>query len=63
MYYYIFFKQKRSGKVKGRGVADGQKQREYISEEDSLAPIVSTQALILTCIIDAIQEQCVAAVD
>ena len=61
--YLMYLKRKRCGKVKGRGCADGRKQREYISKEESSSPTVSTQALITTCVIDAIQNRCVATVD
>ena len=36
--YLMFLKQKRSGRIKGRGCADVQKQREFITKEESSAP-------------------------
>ena len=30
--YLMFLKQKRSGRIKGRGCADGQKQRKFITK-------------------------------
>ena len=39
-----FMKQKRSGRIKGRGCADGRKQREFITKEESSAPTISTEA-------------------
>ena len=56
-------KQKRSGRIKGRGCADGQKQREFITKEESSAPTISTEALFLTFIIDALEKRDVATTD
>ena len=56
----MHFKQKRTGKVKARGCADGRPQREYITKEESSAPTVSTNAWILVCLIAAIQRRNVA---
>jgi hypothetical protein len=39
---HIFLKQKRDGKIKGRTVAGGNKQRDYISKEDASSPRVAT---------------------
>ena len=50
-------KQKRSGRIKGRGWADGQKQREFVTKEESSAPTISTEALFLTCISDALERR------
>jgi hypothetical protein len=35
--------QKRDGKIKGRTVAGGNKQRDYISKEDASSPTVATE--------------------
>ena len=51
--YLMFLKQKRCGKIKGCGCADGHKQQAYISTEDTTSPTVSTKAIFLTAIIDA----------
>jgi hypothetical protein len=56
-------KQKRCGKIKGRTCADGRKQKEYIKEEDSTSPTVSTEALLLTLMIDANEHRDVATAD
>ena len=53
--YLMFLKRKRCGKIKGRGCADGCKQRAYITKEDSTAPTVSTEAVFLTAVIDAME--------
>jgi hypothetical protein len=51
--YLMYLKQKRCGRVKARGRANGQKQRIYKSKEETSSPMVSIQALFLTSIIDA----------
>jgi hypothetical protein len=60
---HMFLKEKRSGKIKGRTVAGGNKQRDYISKEDSSSPTVSTESVLLTCIIDAEEQRDTAVVD
>ncbi|VEU41596.1 unnamed protein product [Pseudo-nitzschia multistriata] len=61
--YLMFLKRKRDNSVKGRGCADGQRQREYINKEDATSPTVSLYALILSCLIDAIEQRNVATAD
>jgi hypothetical protein len=53
--YLMFIKRKRSGAIKGRGCADGRKQRIYTSKEDASSPTISMEALFLTCVIDAME--------
>ena len=59
----MFLKRKRNGKIKGRGCADGRKQRAYIAKEDATSPTVSTDAVFITAIIDAMEGRCVTVVD
>ena len=40
--YLMFLKQKRCGKIKGRGCADSRKQRAYVAREDAASPTVAT---------------------
>ena len=61
--YLMFLKRKRSGKIKARGCADGWPQRAYIPQEDARAPTVSTEAVFMTAVIDAIENRTVAVVD
>ena len=61
--YLMFLKQKRCGKIKGRGCADGRKQRLYKTKEESSSPTVSIEALFLTCMIDAVERRCVVTCD
>jgi hypothetical protein len=58
----MFLKQKRSGKIKGRGCADGRKQREYLSKEEVSSPTVAIESVLLTCVIDALKTRDVATV-
>ena len=51
--YLMFLKQKRCGRIKGRGCADGRKQRVWTNKEDATSPTVSTEAVLLTSVIDA----------
>ena len=61
--YLMFLKKKRCGKIKGRGCADGRKQRIYATKDDVSSPTVATEALLLTCLIDAMEHRDVATVD
>ena len=61
--YIMFLKEKRCGTVKGRGCADGRKQRLHTTKEDSSSPTVATEALFLSCVIDAKEGRDVATVD
>jgi hypothetical protein len=45
--YHMFLKQKRDGKIKGRTVAGGNKQRDYISKEDASSTTVTTELVLL----------------
>jgi Reverse transcriptase (RNA-dependent DNA polymerase)/Zinc knuckle len=61
--YLMFLKEKRDGAIKGRGCADGRKQRAYISKEEASSPTVTTEAVFLTSVIDARERRDVATVD
>ena len=45
---YMFLKEKIYGATKGRAVAGGNKQRDYISKEDASSPTVATEAVLLS---------------
>jgi hypothetical protein len=60
---HMFLKEKQDGKIKGRTVARGNKQRDYISKEDASLPTVTTESVLLSCIIDAEEERDVAVID
>jgi hypothetical protein len=55
--YLMFLKEKRCGTVKGRGCADGRKQRDYVTKQETSSPTVPTEALLLSCVIDAFEER------
>ena len=61
--YLMFLKRKRCGKIKGRGCADGRSQRDFISKEEASSLTASLYAIMLTSLIDAIEERCVATTD
>jgi hypothetical protein len=44
-------------------VAGGNKQQGYITKEDASSPTVSSEAFLLTCVIDATKKRDVAVVD
>jgi hypothetical protein len=60
---HMFLKQKRDGKIKGRTMVGGSKQRDYISKEDASSPKVAMESVLLSCIIDAEEERDVSVVD
>jgi hypothetical protein len=60
---HMFLKEKRDGKIKGRTVAGGNKQRDYIPKEDASSPTVAIESASLSCIIDTEAEREVALID
>lgn len=61
--YLMFLKQKRDGTIKGRGCADGRKQRGKVAKIEASSPTVSTEALFLVIIIAAREQRDIASVD
>jgi hypothetical protein len=59
----IFAERKRDGFLKARQVAGGNKQQVYITKEDASSPTVSSESVMLTCVIDATKKREVAVVD
>ena len=51
--YLMYLKQKWCGRIKARGCADGQKQRVYKTKDETSSPTISSEALFLTCTINA----------
>jgi hypothetical protein len=60
---HMFLKLKRDRNIKGRAVAGGNKQRNYISKEDASSPTVTTESVLLSFIMDAEEHRDVAVVD
>jgi hypothetical protein len=56
--YLMFLKRKRCSKVKGRGCADGRKQRRYTNRADAASPTVATEVVFLMAIINALENRC-----
>ena len=61
--YLMFLKQKRCGKIKARGCADGRKQRVYKTKAETSSPTVTTEGLFFTAVIDAREGRYVITVD
>ena len=61
--YLMFLKKKRCGMIKGRGCADGRKQRLSTKKEDASAPTVAIESVMLSCVIDAKEGRDVATCD
>ena len=61
--YLMFLKEKRTGQIKGRGCADGRKQRSFLSKEDTSSPTVAIESVMLTATIEAQEERDVATAD
>ena len=61
--YLMFLKEKRCGKIKARGCADGRKQRAWIGKDEASSPTVMIESLLLSCVIDATEGRDVATVD
>ena len=56
----MFLKEKRNGDIKGRACADGRPQREEFSKQDATSPMIATESIFLTALIDAVEERAVA---
>ena len=56
-------KQKRCGKIKGRTCADGRPQRGMYEKAETSSPTASSDAIMLTLIIDAVERRDVATAD
>jgi hypothetical protein len=53
LHYLMYLKQKWCRRIKARGCADGWKQRVYKTKDETSSPTVSSEALYLTCTINA----------
>ena len=61
--YIMTIKKKRNGTIKGRGCADGRKQRAYLIKDEVSSPTVSLDTLFLSIAIDSFEGRDVATVD
>jgi hypothetical protein len=60
---HLFIQLKRDGTIKGRAVAGGNRKRGFIAKEDATSPTVATESVLLTAVIDALENLDVAVVD
>ena len=51
--YLMFLKEKRTGEIKGRGCADGRKQRATLTKEETSSPTVAIESILISSTIDA----------
>jgi hypothetical protein len=58
-----FVEEKQDGNIKARKVVGGSKQQDYITKEDVSSPTVSAEAVMLTCVINALEDQDIAIID
>jgi hypothetical protein len=59
----MFLTQKRCGCIKAQGCANGRKQQETTSKEDTSAPTIAIESVMLSATIDTMEEQDVATLD
>ena len=55
--------EKKHGDIKGRQVYNGKPTRDWVSKEDKASPTVATEALLLTAMIDSIENRDVMSAD
>jgi len=53
---HMFVVRKRTGETKARVVAGGNLQQGHMTKEESSSPTVSTKSVLLTSIVDALEE-------
>ena len=61
--YLMFLKEKRTGKIKGRGCADGRPQRKTMSKEEASSRTPTTESVFITSLRDAKEGRYVAITD
>ena len=59
----VLIEEKKDGRVKGRAVADGRKQCGEIKKEDAASPTTTIESIILTSIIEAMENHDVVVAD
>jgi hypothetical protein len=60
---HIFVKEMQDGKIKARKVVRGNKQQDYITKEDVSSPTVSAEAVMLTCVVNALEDQDITTIN
>ena len=61
--YLMYLKEKRDGRIKGRGCADGRSQQKYTEKIDTSLPAASLATIMLKCMITAFKRRDFTAVD
>jgi hypothetical protein len=61
--FHIFNEEKQDGKIKARKVVGGNKKQDYITKDDVGSPTVSAEAVMLTCVIDALEDQHISIIN
>ena len=61
--YLMFLNMKQDVRVKGRGYTDGGYQRAYTNKDESISTTVATKYLIISCVIDAMEQHAVDTMD
>ena len=56
-------KEKRDGRLKGRSVADGRPQRAFYTKEETSSPTATPESVLLTALIDAVEDRHVVVAD
>ena len=59
----MFLKEKRCGTIKGRRCADGRPQRLYTGKDESSSKTVTIESVMLTSMVDAMEQRDIATVD
>ena len=59
----MFLTEKRDKSIKGRLIAGGNKQQGFINKEDATSPTASLESVLITSMIDALENQYVAILD
>jgi hypothetical protein len=61
--FHIFIEEKQDGKINAKKVVGGNKQQDYITKEDDSSPTALAEAVMLTCMINALKDQDIAVID
>jgi hypothetical protein len=63
LYYLMYLKRKRCGRIKARGCADGRKQRLWKTKDETSSPTVRLESLFLSTMIDSHERRKVITCD
>jgi hypothetical protein len=60
---YLTIKQKRTGRIKGKGCSEDHGQKVYQNKEEASFPTVANESVMVTSAIDAAEDRDVATLD